>query len=386
MRTVALLALAGAASALRSAPRPSARAISRGALRPRPSALGATVDSAEIEAVLEREYASFFDPMEEKYYEDNVEFVDPFISISGVPSYKNNVDMLAGRTALGAFLFQDAGIALHGIERPSMGKLRTRWTLRVQAKFIPWQPIARFTGVSDYTLSLGGKVVKQVDYWDSVNLAESDDGSEEYVEMSKGAALKDFFDQLMNKEKPPGVASQELPYELLRRTQEYEVRRYPALLAAETKYDTRPEGFDRLGSYCGGSNEKSQKVRPFAPSVISSDEAADEKVMRWPISFAAPGQPAPTGGAPPPGSVMPSVGIAPVPEVVVAVRRFDSAATQPAVKYHTQQLKEGLRKTGLAPAEDAEGRLLFAQYDAIFSLSKRNEVWVPLAEGHPWDA
>jgi hypothetical protein len=39
----------------------------------------------------------------------------------------------------------------------------------------------------------------------------------------------------------------ELPYELLRRARRYEVRRYPAVLLAETLYDKRPEGYDRLG-------------------------------------------------------------------------------------------------------------------------------------------
>lgn len=37
---------------------------------------------------------------------------------------------------------------------------------------------------------------------------------------------------------------------------EYEVRRYPAFGAVETSYETRPEGYDRLGTYVGGWNEE----------------------------------------------------------------------------------------------------------------------------------
>ena len=41
---------------------------------------------------------------------------------------------------------------------------------------------------------------------------------------------------------------------------------------------------------------------------------------------------------------------------------------------------------GLAPADGADGSWIVAQYDAIYSVGdRRNEVWVPLAPGHPWD-
>mmetsp|Transcript_17101 Transcript_17101/g.65218 ORF Transcript_17101/g.65218 Transcript_17101/m.65218 type:complete len:208 (-) Transcript_17101:1130-1753(-) len=200
-------------------------------------------------------------------------------------------------------------------------------------------------------------------------------------------ALTDFIAQLFSEDKTPGVSSQELPYELLRRSGEYEVRRYPAMLVAETQYSTRPEGFDRLGSFCGGSNEGSKRVKPYAPSIIRSDEKGEKKVMQWPISFAMPGQPAPTvGGVPNPGSVLPSVSIQAVPELVVAVRRFANAATQQVVVYESKVLRQAIQKNGLK-VDEAEGtNLWFAQYDAIFSLGdRRNEVWVPVAEGHPWD-
>ena len=41
----------------------------------------------------------------------------------------------------------------------------------------------------------------------------------------------------------------EMPYELLRRADRYEVRRYPPHVAAQTRYSKRPEGYDRLGSF-----------------------------------------------------------------------------------------------------------------------------------------
>ena len=106
------------------------------------SPLAASVN--QLKKVLRREYISFFDPMECEYYSDTVSFEDPMTSLSGVQNYQKNVDMLASRTLLGKFLFQDAGIVLHSVEGGeidpndgSISNIITRWTLRVTAKAIP---------------------------------------------------------------------------------------------------------------------------------------------------------------------------------------------------------------------------------------------------------
>jgi hypothetical protein len=65
-----------------------------------------------------------------------------------------------------------------------------------------------------------------------------------------GAALSDFLSQL-KREDGAEMSAPELPYQLLRRSPLYEVRRYPATVNIETPYAQRPEGYDRLGSYAG---------------------------------------------------------------------------------------------------------------------------------------
>ena len=109
---------------------------------------------AELEKCLMKEYASFFSPMERRFYAEDVTFVDPLTSFTGIDKYQNNVDMLAGRTTLGKVLFSDASIALHNITPvgDSGDQLQTRWTLQVTVSFLPWKPRAKFTGVSVYVL------------------------------------------------------------------------------------------------------------------------------------------------------------------------------------------------------------------------------------------
>merc|ERR1719378_113290 len=134
------------------------------------SSIDSTTKNLDLKKCLKREYNSFFSPMEREYYKENVKFVDPLNNLEGVDKYQSNVDMLAGRTGFGNLLFKDAAITLHNIETLSDGRIQTRWTLRVTVKAIPWNPTPRFTGVSRYTLTDDGKIAKQEDYWDSINL------------------------------------------------------------------------------------------------------------------------------------------------------------------------------------------------------------------------
>lgn len=55
---------------------------------------------------LRHEYASFFDNFESERYLPNVEFIDPITSFVGFQNYKNNLDMLGGRSWLGKILFK----------------------------------------------------------------------------------------------------------------------------------------------------------------------------------------------------------------------------------------------------------------------------------------
>ena len=193
--------------------------------------------------------------------------------------YKKRPDLVnAGRTLFGGLLFSDAAINLHDVRELDDGRLQTRWTLRVCFSALPWAPTARFTGISVYDLDAENKIKGQTDYWDSIDLNQ---GS--YARSSKGDAVQDFVNQLLGGSK---TSEGELPYELLRRA-DYSVRRYPAVSVAEVSYDVRPEGYDMLGSYTGGFNEKDAKMTPFLPSIITVPRSGGgAKTMTWPVSLA----------------------------------------------------------------------------------------------------
>jgi hypothetical protein len=122
---------------------------------------------SKLKRVLEQEYISFFNPMVDSWYAQDVTFNDPMTSLSGVDSYRKNVDMLAGRTLMGKILFDGAGINLHSVTggeivegmngQVEIKDIITRWTLKVTAKILPWKPEAVFSGISVYKVQPGGK-------------------------------------------------------------------------------------------------------------------------------------------------------------------------------------------------------------------------------------
>lgn len=346
---------------------------------------------SQLKKVLEKEYVSFFDPMRKEYYADDVTFLDPMTTLSGVDSYQSNVDMLASRTLLGSLLFQDAGINLHSVEggeitpEGSIQDITTRWTLRVTAKILPWAPTARFTGISVYqvkpsTSPEGVVITGQVDYWDSINIAPNNGGTYQKVETS--LAVKDFLDQLNPGGFQAVAAAPELPYQLLRRGNGYQVRRYPSYSAVQlSSYQRRDEAYDLLGSFTRG-------MSPLSPAImeVPNDTSSDKRMM-WPLGYAAPGQE--TASAPEDALAKSQEGtsscqVTVLPSRVVAVAEFSDASLEPVVRKADKELRIALERDGLRVPESTA--VQFAQFDAIHSMGKRRgEVWVDLEDGgHPW--
>jgi len=321
-------------------------------------------------------------------------------SLSGVESYQKNVDMLAARTAMGQVLFSDAGIVLHNVTggalstnkngSSSIDDILTRWTLRFTFKALPWKPTARFSGVSIYDVVVdpksdtGVKIVGQTDYWDSINILPKSGGKYNGVDTS--VAIGEFINQI----KPGGFQAQaaapELPYQLLRRGDGYEVRRYPSYTGAVLPYSRRDEAFESLGTFTKG-------IGALGPAVmdVRRNDDTNEKVMLWPLTYTSPSEtepPVPTAAIEKAagGGRWRTMEVLNVAAKVVAVREYTDASMEPVVRKADRELREILDRDSLKPLEGSEDLVRFAQYDAIFSMGRRRgEVWIDLADGgHPW--
>lgn len=344
---------------------------------------------------LKREYDSFFNPMEMEYYNEAVTFEDPMISLSGPEAYKQNVEMLAGSNPFGKLLFSDCGLTMHNVtEGATPEQLETRWTLQFRFRLLPWMPLAQFTGVSKYTLDSKARVLKQTDFWDSVNLEPG--GA--YAPKPKAAAFSDLLKQLAPKRTGAQAASdKELPYVLLRRTADYEVRRYPVHVSVGAAYERRIDGFGTLGAYTNGANAAGRELQAYVPSLISvpvpegppnidgetpRTEDSPPKMMRWPMAVPAFKEEAPPQ---PNGRLALAAQLEVVPSKVVAVMPFSDPTTERNVRGFAKLLRANVERDGLVVDDstlDEEFRL--AQFDALNSLgARRSEIWWELKE-HPW--
>lgn len=103
------------------------------------------------------------------------------------------------------------------------------------------------------------------------------------------------------------------------------------------------------------------------------------KTMDWPITFAGPGD---LFSLQPPSGLPEGFEGVIVPESVVAIARFGDAIVEPIVRRVNNELCNDLVRDGLET--EKSDSLIFAQYDAVFSMGKRRSEVHVLLDKHPW--
>lgn len=191
------------------------------------------------------------------------------------------------------------------------------------------------------------------------------------------------------------VAADEPAFRLLERDGAFELRDYPALLAAETLVedsdfeDAGDIAFSRLFGYISGNNRARTEIAMTAPVVQEQarGDAGEKIAMTAPVvqegsagsyrvAFLVPsGYTAATVPEP----LDPSVRIVATPARLVAARRYAGWATTEKYRAEEERLRADLRQRGLVATGDA----ISAQYDAPFVPGpfRRNEVLIPVKKG-----
>lgn len=169
--------------------------------------------------------------------------------------------------------------------------------------------------------------------------------------------------------------TEEQPYDVVKEYPDFELRRYPDHVVAETRVTGSFEGagnasFRRLVGYIGGRNTQSRKVAMTAPVV---QEAVEGAVGGYAVRFVMPagfdleGAPAPTDG---------DVRVRAIPEQTAAALRFSGRWSQARYVEHAQRLMAALEGAGL----QVDGPLRFARFDPPWTpwFLRHNEVVVPV--------
>ena len=173
----------------------------------------------------------------------------------------------------------------------------------------------------------------------------------------------------------------------------FEVRDYPALIAAEvsvtgSRDEASNTGFRLLAGYIFGANTRRQSIAMTAP-VVQERSASETIAMTapvtqsggedaWVVRFVMPGAytmetlPAPNDAR---------VRLVSVPVARYAVVRFSGLARPADVERRTAALRAFMEQSQLSAA----GAASLARYDPPWTpwFMRRNEVWIPIAPGAP---
>lgn len=163
------------------------------------------------------------------------------------------------------------------------------------------------------------------------------------------------------------------PYDVVQTHPDFEVRRYPAHVVAETRVRGSFEGvgntsFRRLVGFIGGRNASSEKVAMTAPVIQAEDDAGSYVVsFVMPADFDLPRTPEPTD---------PDVTLRAVTAHTAAALRFSGRWSRERFEEHAQRLVRHLALAGIEVA----GPAAFARFDPPWTpwFLRHNEVVVPI--------
>ncbi|XP_015688621.2 heme-binding-like protein At3g10130, chloroplastic [Oryza brachyantha] len=184
-----------------------------------------------------------------------------------------------------------------------------------------------------------------------------------------------------------------VPFRVLKREAEYEIREVESYYVAETTMPGRTgfdfngssQSFNVLASYLFGKNTNSEQMEMTTPVFTRKGEPNGEKMdmttpvitrksaneNKWKMSFVLPSKYGPDLPVP----KDPSVTIKEVPSKIVAVAAFSGLVTDDDISKRESRLREALQKDTQFQVKD-DSVVEIAQYNPPFTLpfTRRNEI------------
>jgi hypothetical protein len=186
------------------------------------------------------------------------------------------------------------------------------------------------------------------------------------------------------------MATEEAPYEVVKKDGRFEVRDYASQILAETVVeadleDAGSKAFNRLFRYISGDNTAREKVAMTAPV---SQQAAGEKIAmtapvgqqragdNWAVSFMMPSEYT-LETLPEPDD--PLITLRQVPPRTMAAVRYSGFWSEKNYQKYKAELEEWVARMGLV----ITGEPVWARYNAPFTpwFLRRNEILVPVEAG-----
>ncbi|XP_051150151.1 uncharacterized protein LOC127264693 [Andrographis paniculata] len=333
------------------------RSIAQEEVSPKPTAAAAAaaVDAQKLVDFLYADLPHLFDDqgIDRTAYDERVKFRDPITKHDTISGYLFNIAMLRK-------LF-NPNFDLHWVKQTGPYELTTRWTMVMRFILLPWKPELVFTGTSAMGINPEtGKFCSHMDYWDSIK-------NNEYFSIE---GLLDVIKQL-RVYKTPDLETPK--YRILKRTANYEVRKYEPFIVVETSSDklSGSSGFNSVAGYIFGKNSSAEKIPMTTPVFTQAFDAETSKVS---IQIVLPSE-KDMNSLPAPNQE--EISLREAEGGIAAVLRFSGKPTEEVVREKEKDLRSNLVRDGLKPKTGC----LLARYNdpgSTWSFIMRNEVviWI----------
>ncbi|KAK6156556.1 hypothetical protein DH2020_010804 [Rehmannia glutinosa] len=329
------------------------RSVAREESPPKPT----TFDAQELVDFLYEDLPHLFDDqgIDRTAYDERVKFRDPITKHDSISGYLFNIAMLRK-------LF-NPDFQLHWVKQTGPYEITTRWTMVMKFILLPWKPELVFTGTSVMGINPETKkFCSHVDYWDSIE-------NNDYFSVE---GLLDVAKQLRIYKTP----DLETPkYQILKRTANYEVRKYDPFIVVETNGDklSGSTGFNSVAGYIFGKNSAAEKI-PMTTPVFT--QAFDPEISKVSIQIVLPSE-KDMNSLPAPNQE--EISLREVEGGIAAVSKFSGKPTEDIVREKEKALRSNLIRDGLK----TKAGCLLARYNdpgRTWTFTMRNEVLIWLEE------
>ncbi|KAL8040723.1 hypothetical protein ABFX02_10G116700 [Erythranthe guttata] len=316
-----------------------------------------TFDAQKMVDFLYEDLPHLFDDqgIDRTAYDDRVKFRDPITKHDSISGYLFNIAMLRK-------LFTP-DFQLHWVKQTGAYEITTRWTMVMKFVLVPWKPELVFTGTSVMGINPEtNKFNSHVDYWDSIK-------NNDYFSVE---GLVDVAKQLRYYKTP----DLETPkYQILKRTANYEVRKYDPFIVVETNGDklSGSSGFNSVAGYIFGKNSAAEKLKMTTPVFT---QTFDPEVSKVSIQIVLPSE-KDLNSLPAPNEA--EIGLRKVEGGIAAVSKFSGKPSDQIALEKEKYLRLNLVNDGLKAKEGC----LLARYNdpgRTRSFIMRNEVLIWLEE------
>ena len=134
------------------------------------------------------------------------------------------------------------------------------------------------------------------------------------------------------------MAYEEAPFFLLKKTSDYEIRKYDTRIAVETAAIGSNSSFQKLFRYISGNNERSETIKMTVPVMQSEIDSVRKMLFFLPSSFRKATAPLP---------IEKDVKLVTIPPGYYAVMRYSGFASDTNFNIHVAKLKAELIKDNI---------------------------------------